>query len=112
MQSAGRGLELTLTRGEVDRVKAVPTVGGAAASGHEPAVAKQAEVVRDEALRFSHPLGQLSHGPIAAHELAQQSPPQRVGGQPDECGWRIQGGSVHVANLLAPRHIDQMQLMY
>ena len=69
---------------EVDRVVAVASVGRAATRGDEPAVAQLAQVVRHQALRLADELGQLPHGPVAAHELAEQPPPQRMCHQPHE----------------------------
>ena len=89
MQSSAGGLEFTLTGGEVDRVVGVATVGGAATREHESTVAELAEVIRHEALRLVDELGELRHGAVAADQLAQQPPANRVRGQPHEGGRRI-----------------------
>ena len=50
MQLAAGGVELTLAGREIDRVVRVAPVRRAATREHESAVAKLAEVIRDETL--------------------------------------------------------------
>ena len=89
MQSSAGSLEFTLAGGEIDRVVRVAPVRRAATREHESTVAKLAEVIRDETLGLVDELGQLRHGPVAADQLAQQSPANGVRSQPHEGGRRI-----------------------
>ena len=72
------------TGGQVDRVVAVATVRRAAPSAHQPTIAKQTKVIRDQALWLVDEHRQLPHGSITLHELSQQPPPHRVRRQPYE----------------------------
>ena len=77
------GEQLTAAR-QLEHVVGVAAVGGAAARRDEAAVAQLAQVVRDEALAPAGQLAQLADAPIAARQLAQQPPAQRMAGQPQE----------------------------
>jgi hypothetical protein len=70
--------------GQLEHVVGVAAVGGAATQRDEASVAQLAEVVRDQALPPPGQLAQLAHAPIAARQLAQQPPPQRVAREPQE----------------------------
>ena len=66
------------------RVVRVAPVRRAAPRGHEPALAQQAQVVRDEVLPLVRQLAELADPQVAAGELLQQSPPQRVRAQTEK----------------------------
>ena len=106
-REAQGGVELTAgalqrvtTGDEIDRVVAVAPVGRTTVRGHQATFPQQPQVVGDQVLRFADDHAQLLHGPIAAHELAQQPPSKRVCRQPQErrraVGWRTGwSGRVH-----------------
>ena len=80
-----------------------------------PPSRSQAQVVRDQALRFVDQRRQLRHGPIAAHELLQQPPPHRVRRQAHERRRlphsRRDHARPHAVDNTPARPFDQMQLM-
>ena len=80
---AGAGQQLAAAR-EVERVVGVAAVGRAAARRHEAAVAELAQVVRDQVLRLADQRASARHPAVAAGQLAQQPPAQRVSGQLQE----------------------------
>jgi hypothetical protein len=63
---------------EVEAVVAVAAVERALPYEHEVGLAQLAKVVRDERLRLLDRPGQLAYATVAARELTEQSPPQRV----------------------------------
>src|SRR5918995_6055 len=69
---------------QLEDVVAVAPVGRAATHRDETAVAQLAQVVGDEALAPARERAQLADPPVAAPQLAQQPPPQRVPRQPQE----------------------------
>ena len=80
---AGARQQLAAAR-QIEHVVGVAAVGGAAARRDQAAVAQLAQVVGDQALAPARQLAQLAHAPIAARQLAQQPPAQRVPRQPQE----------------------------
>ncbi len=77
------GQQLAAAR-QIEDVVGVAAVGRAAAHRDETAVAQLAQVIRDEALAPARQRAQLADAPIAARQLAQQAPPQRVPRQPQK----------------------------
>ena len=69
---------------EVDEVVGVAAVGRASSRRDQAAVPQLAEVVGDEALGLTHESGQLVHRPVAAAQLTEQSPAQRMTGELQE----------------------------
>ena len=82
-RGAGAGEQLTAAH-QLEDVVGVATVGEAATRRDQSAVAQLAQVVGDEALSLVGELTQLTDPPIAARQLAQQPPAQRVAGQPQK----------------------------
>jgi hypothetical protein len=82
----GARKQLAATR-ELEDVVAVAAVGGAAPHRDEAAVAQLTQVIGDQALVPARQLTELAHAPIAAGQLAQEPPPQRVSCQP-QYAWR------------------------
>ena len=82
---AGARQQLAAAR-QIEDVVGVAAVGGAAAHRDKTTVAQLAQVVGDQALAPARQLAQLADPPIAARQLAQQPPPQRVPRQPQETG--------------------------
>jgi hypothetical protein len=80
-RGAGARQQLSAAR-QIEDVVAVAAVGGAATHRNQATVAQLAQVVGDQALAPARQLAQLAHAPIAARQLAQQPPPQRVPRQP------------------------------
>ena len=76
-RDAGAREQLAAAR-EIEHVVGVAAVGGAATQRDQPTVAQPAQVVGDQALAPARQLAQLAHAAIAARQLAQQPPPQRV----------------------------------
>jgi hypothetical protein len=72
---------------EVERVVGVPTIGGATARVNDTGVTQPAQVVRDEALPLPREAAELPYAPVAAGEIAQQLPPQRVARQYEKVRW-------------------------
>src|SRR4051812_8406513 len=72
---------------EVERVVRVTAVGRAAARRHEATVAQPAQVIRDKALPLPRELAQLADAPVAACQIAQQLPPQRVARKLEKTWW-------------------------
>jgi len=115
MQSSAGGVEFTLAGGEIDGVVRVAPVRRATAREHESSVAKLAEVIGDETLGLIDELGQFRHGPVAADQLAQQSPANVVRSQPHEGGRRIgdrEDGPFHGMTLARVSKPNQTGLMY
>ncbi len=69
---------------ELEHVIGVAAVGEAASGGDQSSIAQPAQVVGDQALPVTGELAQLAHAPIAARQLAQEPPAQRVPGQAEE----------------------------
>ena len=84
MQRGAGGGEQLAAAHQLEDVVGVATVGEAATRGDQPAVAQLAQVVGDEALAVAGELAQLADPPVAARQLAQQPPAQRVAGQPQK----------------------------
>ncbi len=80
---AGARQQLAAAR-QVEDVVGVAAVGGAAPHRDKATVAQLAQVVGDQALAPARQRAQLADAPIAARQLAQQPPPQRVPRQPQE----------------------------
>ena len=80
---AGADEQLTAVR-QLEHVIGVAAVGEAASRGDQSPVAQPAQVVGDQALPVPGELAQLADAPIAARQLAQQPPAQRVPGKPQE----------------------------
>jgi hypothetical protein len=70
--------------GEIQYVVRVTAVGGAATHRDQATVAQLAQVIGDQALAPVRQVAQLADAPVAARQLAQQPPPQRVPRQPQE----------------------------
>ena len=111
VQCAPCALQRLTAGGQVDRVVAVASVGRALAGVDQGTFAKQAQVVRDQALRLVDQDHQLAHGPIALHQLLQQPPPKRVRRQPHE-GWWLAGQPLHSSDSSDLPRINQIRLMY
>jgi hypothetical protein len=88
VQRSARAREQLAAALEVERRSSVAAVGQAAPRGDQAAVAQLAQVVGDEALRLRDQRAQLAHAPVAARQLAQQPPAQRLAGEPQEAGRR------------------------
>ena len=84
MQRTAGGLERLATGHQVDRVVAVAAVRRTTTRRHQPTITQQTQVVRHQALRLIDQHHQLPNGPIAAHQLSQQPPAQRMRRQTDE----------------------------
>ena len=69
---------------QLQHVVRVTAVGEAAPRRHQTAVAQLTQVIRDEALTLPSQLAQLTDTPIAARELAQQPPAQRMARKPQK----------------------------
>ena len=69
---------------QLEDVVRVAAVGDAATGRDQAAVAQLAQVVGDEALALIGERAQLADPPVAARQLAQQPPTQRVAGQPQK----------------------------
>src|SRR6187431_3120209 len=87
MERAARMLHGLTAGREVDRVVAVAPVGGTPTGGHESALAEEAQVVRDQALRLVDQGHQLLDRAVALNQFLQQPPAQRMGGETHEHGW-------------------------
>ena len=87
MQRDSGAREQLATMREIQCVVAVAAICGAAPRRNQATVAQLAQVVRDQALALTRELAELSHAAIAARQLAQQLPPQRVPCQAQE-RWR------------------------
>ena len=81
MQRDARLRQRFATAREVEHVVAVAAVGAAPPGRHEPAVAEQTQVVRDQVLAFSGAGAQLADAQIAPRQLAQEPPTQRMPGE-------------------------------
>ena len=79
-RGAGPGEQLAAAR-QIEHVVGVAAVGEAAARGHQPAVAQLAQVIGDEVLSLGRQRTQLRDAPVAAGQLAQQPPAQRMARQ-------------------------------
>jgi hypothetical protein len=77
------------TAREVERVVGVASVGRAAVARDNSLGSQPAEMVRDQALRPLDQPTQLANASVAARELAQQPPAERIGRQPQEAGRRL-----------------------
>ena len=84
-RGAGAGEQLSAAH-QLQHVVRVTAVGEAAPRRHQTAIAQLTQVIRDEALTLPSQLAQLAHTPIAARELAQQPPAQRMARKPQK--WR------------------------
>src|SRR5215211_4603039 len=80
--------ELAATR-QIEHVVAVAAVSGAAALRDKALVAQLTQVVRDQALAPPRRRAELAHTPIAARQLAQEPPPQRMPRQPQKPRRRV-----------------------
>ncbi len=94
-RAAGPGEQLTAAR-EVNAVVGVAAVEGAAAHRHEAAGAEAAEVVGDEILRLAEHVRELADLAVAAGELAEELPAERVSGELEEGGRGGVGAKVRV----------------
>jgi hypothetical protein len=82
-RGAGADEQLTAAR-QLEDVVGVAAVGEAATGRDQSAVAQLAQVVGDEVLSLIGELAQLADPPVAARQLAQQPPTQRVASQPQK----------------------------
>ncbi len=96
--------------GQVDAVIGVPAVGRAAPGGHQPARLELAEVVGNQALRLAEQTGELADLPVAAPQLGQQLPAQRMSGQPQEPRRGLAWCFGHPPTIDQTRSIDQSHL--
>ena len=80
---AGAGEQLAAAC-EVEDVVGVAAVGSTATRRHEATVAEPPQVIRDQALAPVRLRAELAHAAIAACQLGQQPPSQRVSGQLQE----------------------------
>ena len=71
---------------EISSVIHVASVGGAAAGAHDAPITKLPEVVGDKVLRLAHEFHELADTTVAATELDDQLPPQRIAEQPEDLG--------------------------
>jgi hypothetical protein len=90
-RGAGADEQLTAAR-QLEQVVGVAAVGEAAARRDHAAVAQLTQVVGDQVLALPGQLGQLTDAPIAARQLAQQPPAQRVARELQEPRRRRRGG--------------------
>jgi hypothetical protein len=67
---------------QIKDVVGVAAVGGAATRRHKATVAQLAQVIGDQALVPARQFAELADPTIAARQLAQQLPPQRMRRQP------------------------------
>ena len=108
-RAAGRRQQLPAAR-QVEAVVGVAPIGRAAPHRHQPLGPQPPQVVGDQALRSSDQGAQLAHLSIAAPELAQQPPAQRVPGQPHEARRRDirtpgrRGHPLHDTSIQFDRH--------
>ncbi len=72
---------------EIGPVVDVATVGGASAGADDAATSKLGQVVRHKVRRLPDELHELSDTAIAASELAEQLPSQRIAEQTEDRGW-------------------------
>ena len=84
MQRRARAGEQLAAAGEIEHVVRVAAVGQAAARRDQAAVAQAAQVVGDEVLALVGQRTQLPDAPVAARQLAQQPPAQRMARQLQE----------------------------
>jgi hypothetical protein len=73
---------------QIGAVVDVAAVGRAAARGDDAGLAELLQVVGDQVLRLADELDELADAPIAAPELVDQLPAQRIAEQPEDRGWR------------------------
>src|SRR6516164_9776884 len=109
MQRAAGTLQQRAAPREIDRVVAVAPVGGAATRAHELAGAELAEVIGDEALALADQLRELTNRAVAADELTEQVPPDRVRNEREDRGWvdgarRQDRCELHAGSLAHRRH--------
>jgi hypothetical protein len=69
---------------QVGAVVHVATVGGAPAGAHDARVPQLRQVVRDEVLRLADEVDELAHATVAATELADELPAQRIGQETED----------------------------
>jgi hypothetical protein len=69
---------------EIGSVVHVATVGRAPARPHDATASQFTQVVRDHVLRFADALHELTHAPVAATQLADQMPPERISQQTED----------------------------
>lgn len=81
--ATGRAEHLAATP-QIDPVVRIPAVGRASASRHQPCLAKLAEVIRNEVLRFAEELCELADPTVAERQLTEQPPAKWVGYQLEE----------------------------
>lgn len=104
-RSARPGKQLGAPR-QVDAVVGLATVEGAADFPHETGLPQLAQVVGDQALRLAHQGPQLPDPAVAARQLPQQLPPQRVPDKPQDRRRALDGANGnHVGS------IDQTRLI-
>jgi len=82
-RAAGSRQQATDT-GQIYGVVGVPAIGGATPRGYEAAIAKFAQVVRDQVLTLSDQGGQLVNRAVAPRQLGQEVPAQGMAGQLQE----------------------------
>jgi hypothetical protein len=91
MQRFARASEELRAARKVDRVVRVAAIGRATTHRDQFPVPELAEVIRDEALRLTEHGGQLAHGAVAACELPEQPPADRVPRELQERRRRVEG---------------------
>ena len=84
MQRGARAGEQFAAAGEIEHVVRVAPVGQAAPRRDQAAVAQASQVVGDEVLALAGQRTQVPDAPVAARQLAQQAPAQRVARQLQE----------------------------
>jgi hypothetical protein len=82
VQRRARAREQLAAARQVERVVGVAAVGQAAPRGDQSTVAQLTQVVGDEVLRLRDELAELADAPVAARQLAEQPPPQRLARKP------------------------------
>jgi hypothetical protein len=95
MQSASRRRKQVSAAHQIDAVIGVASIRRAAPHGHQPLGPEPSQVVGDQALAAPGQGAQLAYLPIAAPELAQQLPAQRVPGHAHEARGRHGRAFVH-----------------
>jgi hypothetical protein len=107
-------VEVRAAPSQIDCVVRVSPVGGAPTLDDEVSVVELAQVIRDQALGLVHQAGQLAHGAVAAHQFAEQTPPDRMGEEAHDSRGidrDVGGGRRHVATLRPTAPIHQISLI-
>jgi hypothetical protein len=94
VQGSSRGSQQLSTTADVDAVVGVAPISRAVPGRHQAHCAQLTQVIRDETLGLANQLAEVADTSVAASELAQQSPTQRIGDELEEVKRRHLGLTV------------------